>query len=158
MSNGPDTQPGGSDNEESGQDAVATPGYFPRLLSAAAHVTSLASDSALERFDLTRNRHSLLTRLARSAADETALAGSTEHPGSLPAELAALQSSGYAACSESGVWTITDAGRQVIECAKLAEAEITLGAEDSQELRSALRSLIASLGIERPEESGAPGL
>ena len=38
-----------------------------------------------------------------------------------------------------------------MKCAQLAEAEITLDAEDSQELRKALRSLIASLGLEQPD-------
>lgn len=143
------------------------PGYFPRLLSAAAHVTHAASDSALERFGLNRNSFTLLTRLAEAddAVPGTVLAEGTGQP--LPAvrqELASLASSGYAELQADAAggtagstgpavdaWAVTDAGRKVIECARLAAAEITLDAEDSQELRKALRSLIASLGAEQPD-------
>ncbi|MCC3272167.1 hypothetical protein MUK71_15510 [Arthrobacter zhangbolii] len=117
-------------------------------------MTHLASDSVLERFDLTRDRYSLLNRLALSTADDTALAATTGQPASLDSDLASLHSSGYASRNGQGLWCITDAGRQVIECAKLAEAEITLDAEDSQELRKALRSLISSLRLDRPDGTG----
>ena len=155
----------GSETPEANADEPVSPGYFPRLLSAAAHVTHAASEGALERFGLNRDSLALLSRLEASAASDGMLAEGTGQ--SLPAvrrELASLQSSGYAAepapgakdpdpeCEDpaADAWTITEAGRRVIRCAQLAEAEITLDAEDSVELRKALRSLIASLGLERP--------
>ena len=138
-------------------DAASAPGYFPRLLSAAAHVSHLASDSVLERFKLNQARFAVLNRLAVSCAAETALSEATgQAPGSLHPELDALQSSGYVRSDAAGQWAITDAGLQVIECARLAQAEVTLDAEDSQELRRALRSLIASLGLEAPDAGPRP--
>ncbi len=127
-----------------------SPGYFPRLLSAAALVSHVASDGALERFGLNRSSFAVLGHLETAPAEERVLA---ERAGLAPQavhhELLALQSSGYVAGDDS--WSITDTGRKVVKCAQLAEAEITLDAEDSQELRKALRSLIASLGLEQPD-------
>ena len=127
-----------------------SPGYFPRLLSAAALVSHVASDGALERFGLNRSSLGILGHLEAAPAAERVLA---ERAGLAPQavrrELLALQSSGYVA--GEGPWSITEAGRSVMKCAQLAEAEITLDAEDSQELRKALRSLIASLGLEQPD-------
>ncbi|MCC3275469.1 hypothetical protein LJ753_06240 [Arthrobacter sp. zg-Y20] len=165
-----DSSPG-PDSVSASHTAPATPGYFPRLLSAAAHVTHVASDGALERFGLNRNSFTLLTLLAAAATGDavkdTALAAGTRQP--LPAvrrELSSLVSSGYAeqrGCVQEDPetaggtdpavlsWAVTEAGREAIKCAQLAEAEVTLDAEDSQELRRALRSLIASLGLEHPD-------
>ena len=130
---------------------VPSPGYFPRLLSAAAHVSHLASDGALEHFNLNRSRFSLLGLLAGGPSDETALgAGASLAPDALRTELHALQDLGYAAPRSSGIWAVTDAGLQAMQDARVAEAEITLDVEDSQELRTALRSLITSLREDPP--------
>ena len=126
------------------------PGYFPRLLSAAALVSHVASDGALERFGLTRSSFALLGHLETAPAGEGVLAERTGlAAGAVRRELLILESSGYVAEGDS--WSITDTGRKAVKCAQLAEAEITLDAEDSQELRKALRSLIASLRLEHPD-------
>lgn len=163
MNPGRPATPEGSGTPEANADEPVSPGYFPRLLSAAAHVTHAASEGALERFGLNRDSLALLSRLEASAAsDSTLAAGTGQSLRAVRRDLASLQSSGYTAepapaakdpdreNPAAHAWTITEAGRRVIKCAQLAEAEITLDAEDSVELRKALRSLIASLGLERP--------
>ena len=134
-----------------GSQPATAPGYFPRLLSAAAHVTHIASDSALERFGLTQSSFHLLGSLASAAATEAALTEMIGQPAAaVRGGLLSLQASGYSAQDGSGVWSVTDAGRKVIECADLAQAEAILDADDSQELRQALRSLISSLRLDQP--------
>ena len=135
----------------SGSEPATAPGYFPRLLSAAAHVTHIASDSALERFGLTQGSFHLLGSLASAAATEATLSEVIGQPAvAVRGDLLSLQASGYSARDLSGVWSVTDAGRKVIECANLAQAEATLDADDSKELRQALRSLISSLRLHQP--------
>ena len=125
-----------------------SPGYFPRLLSAAALVSHAAADGALEQFGLSRSSFNLLGHLAAAPATESVLAeGTGQSQQTTRRELLALESSGYVV--EAEAWSITDTGRKVIRCAQLAEAEITLDAPDSQELRKALRTLITSLGLEQ---------
>ncbi|MCC9173912.1 hypothetical protein [Arthrobacter sp. zg-Y179] len=136
----------------SGSEAATTPGYFPRLLSAAAHVKHIASDSALDRFGLNQGSFHLLGCLASAAATEAELAKATGQSSTATrVHLLQLQSSGYSARDESGIWSVTDAGLKAMECADLAQAEATLDVDDSQELRQALSSLISSLGLEQPE-------
>ncbi|MCQ1948664.1 hypothetical protein NNX28_01815 [Arthrobacter sp. zg-Y859] len=137
-------------NPASGSEPATAPGYFPRLLSAAAHVKHIASDSALDRFGLNQASFHLLECLASAAATEAELAeaeGQSET--AIRVHLLKLQSSGYSVRDESGIWSVTDAGLKAIEWANLAQAETTL--DDSQELRQALRSLISSLGLEQPD-------
>ncbi|MCQ2000029.1 hypothetical protein [Arthrobacter zhaoxinii] len=135
----------------------SAPGYLPRLLSAAAYVSLLASDRTLERFGLNRNSFGVLERLASEAATEGVLAEATgQPPAAVQRDLADLRSSGYALPDESGAWSVTDAGRRAIECAHLASAEASLDKEDSRELRQALHSLIASLRLERPDGESRP--
>lgn len=139
-------------NPVSGSEPATAPGYFPRLLSAAAHVKHIASDSVLERFGLNQSSFHLLECLAAAAATEDVLAEATgQSSTAIRVDLLKLQSSGYSARDEYGSWSVTDAGLKAMECADLAQAEATLDADDSQELRQALRSLISSLGLEQPE-------
>ncbi|MCQ1994153.1 MarR family winged helix-turn-helix transcriptional regulator [Arthrobacter sp. zg-Y1171] len=139
-------------NTVSGSEPAAAPGYFPRLLSAAAHVKHIASDSALDRFGLNRDSFHLLGCLASAPATEAELAKAAgQSSTAIRVHLLQLQSSGYSARDGSGIWSVTEAGLNVMECANLAQAEATLDAEDSQELRQALRTLISSLRLEQPE-------
>ncbi|MCC3300774.1 hypothetical protein [Arthrobacter sp. zg-Y895] len=115
-------------------------------------MTHLASDSALERFGLNQGSFHLLGCLAAAAATEAVLAETTgQSSTAIRSDLLNLQSCGYSARDGSGTWSVTEAGVKVMECANLAQAEATLDAEDSQELRQALRALISSLRLEQPE-------
>lgn len=155
----PGETPDPEETQDDGHNDAPAPGYFPRLLSAAAHVSHLASDGVLERFNLNRARFTLLGLLAASPTEETVLgAGAGLAPDTLRTELHVLEDLGFAAPGPSGIWTATDTGLKVMQDARMAEAEMTLDAEDSLELRTALRSLIASLREDPPGRTpGTPG-
>lgn len=146
----PGETPDPEETKDDGHNDSPVPGYFPRLLSAAAHVSHLASDGVLERFSLNRARFTLLGLLAGSPTETALGAGAGLAPDTFRTELHALQDLGFAAPGPSGIWTATDAGLKVMQDARVAEAEMTLDAEDSLELRTALRSLIASLREDPP--------
>lgn len=136
---------------DAASEAGAAPGYLPRLLSAAAYVSQAACDRVLERFGLSRSSYGLLEHLAAEPAPAHALAAATGRL--LPAvekHLMEFRSAGYAVPDGSATWAVTDAGARALECAQLAESEADLVAEDSRELREALRCLIASLRRGQP--------
>lgn len=150
-----DTAPG------SGGGTNVAPGYVPRLLSAAAHLTSLAVESTLEQLGLTRRRYNVLELLALEPVSETELA---ERAGlttvAVREDLLHLFSSGYVTRGDgSGAWVITPTGSRAVEHARMDVAEATLKAEDNEELRQELRTLIKSLRLKQPRTEGfGPGL
>lgn len=128
------------------------PGYIPRLLAAAAFVTRRATDASLSELRLTQDRVIILSVLARTAANEAAIAA---HSGLAPDVvrecLAALECCGYAAATNSGTWSITATGAQIQSQVEDTGDRLLEGADD-EALRRELSGLIRAL---RPPNDGA---
>lgn len=122
-------------------------GYFPRLLSTAAHVSNQAANAALERFSLDREKVAVLTSMAHGSRAAHVLSAEAHVSGPrMGIILASLRESGYSRQDpESGHWSATASGVAMIERARAAEMELASEAEKDRQLRAALQTLIAAL-------------
>lgn len=126
---------------------VTPVGYFPRLLSTAAHVSNQAANAALARFSLDREKVAVLTSMAHGSRAADALLAEAHVSGPrMGTILASLRESGYARQDpESGHWSATPSGVTMIERARAVEMELASEAEKDRQLRAALQTLIATL-------------
>lgn len=125
----------------------SSPGYFPRLLSAAAFLTSRATEESLTELRLTHERSVILRLLADSPATEEQLcAYSGLAPECVHDCVVTLQHCGYVTSGTEGSWTITSSGKDVCAQADDAEAKLMFPAgSDVDGLRAELHSLIRAL-------------
>ncbi len=125
----------------------SSPGYVPRLLSAAEFLTNRAAEESLTELRLTHERTVILRLLSDSPATEDQLSESSGlAPDCVRNCVATLQHCGYVVPGPDGEWTITPSGDSIRAQADDAEAKLMFPADtDVDGLRAELHSLIRAL-------------